>query len=84
MAYDLKITGGSIIDGTGQPRYLGDVGIAGGKIVALGRAPDEARETIDAAGRVVAPGFVDIHTHYDAQVLWDRMLSMRSHITCAS
>ncbi len=76
MAYDLKITGGSIIDGTGKPRYLGDVGVSGGKVVALGAAPDEARETIEAKGRVVAPGFVDIHTHYDAQVLWDRMLTI--------
>jgi N-acyl-D-amino-acid deacylase len=76
MPYDLKITGGSIIDGTGKPRYLGDVGVSGGKVVALGAAPDEARETIEAKGRVVAPGFVDIHTHYDAQVLWDRMLTI--------
>jgi N-acyl-D-aspartate/D-glutamate deacylase len=76
MAYDLKITGGSIIDGTGKPGYVGDVGVSGGKVVALGAAPDEARETIDAKGRVVAPGFVDIHTHYDAQILWDRMLSI--------
>src|SRR6185312_15590563 len=72
MAYDLKITGGTIIDGSGNPRYRGDVGIGGGKVVALG----SARETIDAAARVVAPGFVDIHTHYDAQILWDRMLSI--------
>jgi N-acyl-D-amino-acid deacylase len=76
MTYDLKITGGSIIDGTGKPRYVGDVGVSGGKVVALGAAPGEARETIDARGRVVAPGFVDIHTHYDAQILWDRMLSI--------
>src|SRR5260221_185143 len=76
MPYDLKITGGSIIDGTGQPRFQGHVGITGGKVVALGHAPDEARETIDAKGRIVAPGFVDIHTHYDAQILWDRMLSI--------
>jgi N-acyl-D-aspartate/D-glutamate deacylase len=76
MAYDLKITGGSIVDGTGGARYAGDVGIAGGKVVALGHAPEEARETIDAGGRVVCPGFVDIHTHYDAQILWDRMLSI--------
>jgi N-acyl-D-aspartate/D-glutamate deacylase len=76
MAYDLKIVGGSIIDGTGKPRYFGDVGVSGGKVVALGVASEEARTTIDAKGCVVAPGFVDIHTHYDAQVLWDRMLSI--------
>src|SRR5689334_21282195 len=76
MAYDLKITGGSIIDGTGKPRYVGDVGVCGGKVVALGAAPEEARETIDAKGRVVSPGFVDIHTHYDAQVLWDRLMTV--------
>jgi N-acyl-D-amino-acid deacylase len=76
MAYDLKITGGTIIDGTGKPRYRGDVGISGGKVVALGSAPEDARQTIDTTGRIVAPGFVDIHTHYDAQILWDRMLSI--------
>jgi len=73
--YDLKIVGGSIVDGTGAPGRPGDVAIRDGRIVALGDAPGEATTTIDAAGRVVAPGFVDIHTHYDAQILWDRMLS---------
>ncbi len=76
MPYDLKISGGSILDGSGGPRYRGEVGIAGGTVVALGAAPEDARETIDAAGRVVCPGFVDIHTHYDAQILWDRMLTI--------
>ena len=76
MDYDLKITGGTIIDGTGSPRYEGDVGIKDGKIVALGTADGDATETIDATGRIVCPGFVDIHTHYDAQIIWDRMTSV--------
>ncbi len=76
MTYDLKIAGGTIVDGSGGAGYRGDVGIVDGRIAALGDAPDDARETIDAAGAVVAPGFVDIHTHYDAQVIWDRKLSI--------
>jgi N-acyl-D-amino-acid deacylase len=76
MNYDLKIIGGRIVDGSGAAGYIGDVGIRGGKIVALGNAPGGATTTINADGRVVAPGFIDIHTHYDAQILWDRMLSI--------
>ena len=75
MSYDLKITGGTIVDGTGAARYLGDLGIKEGRIVAMGDAPAEAQKTIDATGRIVAPGFVDIHTHYDAQVLWGPLVS---------
>ena len=73
---DLKIVGGTLIDGTGSPRRLADLGIKDGRIVAIGDVTDSALETFDASGRVVAPGFVDIHTHYDAQVLWDQMLTV--------
>jgi len=76
MEYDLKITGGTIIDGTGAPGQVGDVGIRAGRVAALGKAAGDAVSTLDADGRVVAPGFVDVHTHYDAQVMWDRMLSI--------
>ncbi|MES1989493.1 MAG: amidohydrolase family protein [Pseudomonadota bacterium] len=76
MDYDLKIVGGFIVDGTGSPGYAGDIGIRDGKVVAMGQAPAGARTTIDARGQVVAPGIVDIHTHYDAQLLWDRNLSI--------
>lgn len=76
MSYDLKITGGTIIDGTGKPGFVGDLGIRNGKVAAIGKAEGPAATTIDARDRAVSPGFVDVHTHYDAQVLWDRMLSI--------
>ena len=76
MTYDLKITGGTIVDGSGKPGFAGDLGIKDGKVVALGKAEGAADTTIDAKGKVVSPGFVDVHTHYDAQILWDRMLSI--------
>ncbi len=76
MDYDLKIVGAEIVDGSGRERYRGDVAVKDRRIVALGKAPGQAHNTIDAGGLVVSPGFVDIHTHYDAQVMWDRMLSI--------
>lgn len=71
MPYDLLIKNGLIVDGSGLPGYYGDIGITQGTIAALGKVEDSAREEINARGLVVAPGFIDVHTHYDAQLFWD-------------
>ncbi len=71
MAHDLVIKNGMLVDGTGAPARRADVAITGGKIAEIGRVTDGAATVIDAAGLVVAPGFIDPHTHYDAQICWD-------------
>src|SRR6185295_11762798 len=68
--------GGTLVDGTGRAAVRGDLGIKDGRIAAFGEVKGSAARTLEADGRVVAPGFIDIHTHYDAQVLWDRMLTI--------
>ncbi|HUY21416.1 MAG TPA: amidohydrolase family protein [Acidimicrobiales bacterium] len=78
MDGDIVIRGGSLIDGTGAPARPADVAVAGGRIVAVGDGLRGERE-LDATGQVVAPGFIDIHTHYDAQVFWDPWLTPSSY-----
>ncbi len=77
---DLVIRGGTVVDGSGAEPFAADVGIAGGRIVSVGKAPGRGRDEIDAHGLLVTPGFVDIHTHYDGQVTWEnRLVPSSSH-----
>jgi N-acyl-D-aspartate/D-glutamate deacylase len=77
-SYDILIKGGTVIDGLLTPRYKADVGIKDGRIVEIGGGltTGDAREVVDASGKIVAPGFVDVHTHYDSQVFWDPWCTM--------
>ena len=76
--FDVKIINGTILDGTGKFRYKGDVGIEGDKITAIGDlSAAEAKKTIDAAGKFVAPGFIDFHTHSDLSLVYDKFTRSR-------
>ena len=73
MPYDLVIRGGTVVDGSGAPRFRADVAVADGAIAAVGRVPERGKRELDADGYVVTPGFVDGHTHMDAQIFWDQL-----------
>ena len=75
MPYDLLIKNGTVVDGTGAAARQADIAVSAGRIVAIGEVSDSAKQTIDAADCVVAPGFIDPHTHYDAQIFWDAALT---------
>jgi N-acyl-D-amino-acid deacylase len=79
MSYDLLIKNGMVVDGSGNARYRADVAIKDGKIAKIGRVNEKAKQTIDAEGHVVSPGFVDGHTHMDAQIFWDPIGSCSSY-----
>jgi N-acyl-D-aspartate/D-glutamate deacylase len=78
MAYDLLIRSGTVIDGSGAPRFQADIAVKDGRIAEIGKIKDGASKVIDAAGCIVAPGFIDPHTHYDAQICWDPAISPSS------
>ena len=76
--HDLIIRGGTVVDGTGAPRFLADIAIGNGRITAIGNDLGDATEVLEATGLIVTPGFVDIHTHYDGQATWDSLLEPSS------
>jgi N-acyl-D-aspartate/D-glutamate deacylase len=78
MAYDVLIKNGTVVDGAGAPRYRADVAITNGKIAEIGKVTDGAQRVIDASDLIVTPGFIDPHTHYDAQICWDPLFTCSS------
>lgn len=78
MSYDLLIKNGTVVDGTGAPQYRADVAVANGKIAEIGKITEGAKTVIDASDLIVSPGFVDPHTHYDAQICWDPLITSSS------
>src|ERR1700712_1902774 len=79
MAHDLIIRGGSVVDGTGEPARTADVAIDDGLVTEIGKLSARGRRELDADGLLVTPGFVDIHTHYDAQIGWDPLATSSSY-----
>ncbi len=73
--YDLIIRNGKIVDGTGQPAFTGDIAVTDGKVAAVGQVSGDASKEIDAAGLMVSPGWVDVHSHMDGQATWDPLCS---------
>ena len=78
IEFDLLIKNGQIIDGTGKPPFLSDIGVKDGIIKKIGKINESAKNIIDAKNHIVSPGFVDIHTHYDGQAIWDSQLAPSS------
>jgi len=78
MVYDLLIKNGKVVDGTGAAAYQADVAVSAGRIVAIDELSGESKQVIDASGLIVAPGFIDPHTHYDAQICWDPLVTLSS------
>src|SRR5271155_596315 len=77
--FDLVVKNGMIVDGSRAPRFRGDIGVKSGRVARIGRLQaHQGAKVIDAGGLVVAPGFIDLHTHYDAQIFWDPYLTISS------